>query len=85
MPLLLDLRDQTLVDPKPDSFATRIPCTWMLSTTGRGKDCQSLGSDVLVNKESASTRSAISVPQGCWLIRTEFLVGKATGCTMPPT
>jgi hypothetical protein len=30
---------------------------------------------VLANKESASTRSAISVPQGCWLIRTEFSVG----------
>ena len=49
------------------------------STTGRGKDCKSLDSDVLANKESASTRSAISVPQGCGLIRTEFSVGTATG------
>jgi hypothetical protein len=32
-------------------------------------------SDVLANKESASTRSAISVPQECGLIRTEFSVG----------
>jgi hypothetical protein len=59
----------------PDSFATRTPCTWMHSTTGRGRDCQSLDSDVLANKESASTRSAISVPQECGLIRTEFSVG----------
>jgi hypothetical protein len=75
MPLLLDLPDQTLVDPKPDSIATRTPCTWMHSTTGRGRDCQSLDSNVLANKESASTRSAISMPQGCWVIRTEFSVG----------
>src|SRR5580700_4664050 len=75
MPLLLDLHDQTLVDPKPHSFATRTPCTWGHSTIGRGRDCQSLDSDVLANKESASTRSAISVPQGCWLMRTEFSVG----------
>jgi hypothetical protein len=34
---------------------------------------------VLANKESASTRSAISVPQGCWLIRTEFSVGTGRG------
>jgi len=35
-----------------------------------------LRSDVLANKESPSTRSAISVPHGCWLmIRTEFSVG----------
>ena len=32
---------------KPDSLATRTPCTWMHSTTGRGRDCQSLDSDVL--------------------------------------
>jgi hypothetical protein len=75
MPLLLDLPDQTLVDPKPHSFATRTPCTWGHSTTGRGRDCQSLDSDVLANKESASTRSAISVPKRCWLLRTEFSVG----------
>ena len=47
----------------------------MHSTTGRGIDCQCLDSDVLANKESASTRSAISVPQECGLIRTEFSVG----------
>src|SRR5215469_10291691 len=47
----------------------------MHSTTGRGRDSQSLDSDVLANKKSASTRSAISVPQGCGLIRTEFSVG----------
>src|SRR6516225_8255578 len=47
----------------------------MHSTTGRGRDCQSLHSAVLANKESASTRSAISVPQGWGLIRTEFSVG----------
>ena len=47
----------------------------MHSTTGRGKDCQSLDSDVLANKKSASTRSAVSVPQGRGLIRTEFSVG----------
>jgi hypothetical protein len=47
----------------------------MHSTTGRGRDCESLDSDVLPNKKSASTRSAISVPQGCGLIRTEFSVG----------
>jgi peroxiredoxin len=47
----------------------------MHSTTVRGRDCQSLDSDVLATKESASTRSEISVPQGCWLIRTEFSVG----------
>jgi hypothetical protein len=57
MPLLLDLPDQTLVDPKPHSFATRTPCTWGHSTTGRGRDCQSLDSDVLANKESASVES----------------------------
>jgi len=33
----------------------------------------------LANKESASTRSAISVPQGCWLIGTEFSVGTGRG------
>ncbi len=33
----------------------------------------------LANKESASTRSAISVPQGCWLIGTEFSVGTGFG------
>ena len=60
---------------KPDSFATRTPCSWMHSTTGRGRDCQALDSDVLANRESASTRSAISVPQECGLIRTEFSVG----------
>jgi hypothetical protein len=38
--------DQTFADPKPDSFATRTPCTWMHSTTGRGRDCQSLDSEV---------------------------------------
>ncbi len=37
----------------------------MHSTTGRGRDCQPFDSDVLANKESASTSSAISVPQGC--------------------
>jgi len=42
---------------------------------GRGRDCQSLDSDVLANKESASTGSAISMPQGSWLIRMEFSVG----------
>src|SRR6516164_6086391 len=47
----------------------------MHSTTGRGRDCQSLDSAVLANKESASTRSAISVPQGWGLIRTEFSGG----------
>src|SRR6516164_7864229 len=46
----------------------------MHSTTGRGRDCQSLDSAVLANKESASPRSAISVPQGWGLIRTEFSV-----------
>jgi hypothetical protein len=46
----------------------------MHSTTGRDRDCQSLDSDVLTNKEDAS---AISVPQECWLIRTEFSVGRA--------
>ena len=46
----------------------------MHSTTGRGRDFQSLDCDVLVNKESAPTRSAINVPQVCWLIRTEFSV-----------
>jgi hypothetical protein len=49
----------------------------MHSTTGRGRDCQHLDSDMLASKESASTRSAISVPQGCWLIGTEFSVGTA--------
>jgi hypothetical protein len=34
---------------------------------------------VLANKESASTRSAISVPQECGLIRTEFSVGTGDG------
>jgi hypothetical protein len=63
---------------KPDSFTTRTPCTWMHSTTGRGRDCQSLDSDVLANRESASTRSAISVPQECGLMRTEFSVGRGT-------
>jgi hypothetical protein len=33
------------------------------------------GRDSAANKESAFTRSAISVPQGCWSIRTEFSVG----------
>ena len=47
----------------------------MHSTPGRGRDCQPLDSGVLANKESASTRSAISVPQGCWLRGTEFPVG----------
>jgi hypothetical protein len=47
----------------------------MHSTRGRGRDCQSLDSDVLANKESASTGSAISMPQGSWLIRMEFSVG----------
>jgi len=74
MPLLLDLRDQT--------FANQ---------TGFFRDKNSLHLDALdtwtkqrlpafrlgcaANKESASTRSAISVPQGCWLIGTEFSVG----------
>ena len=49
----------------------------MHSTTGRGRDCQSLDSAVLANKESASTRSAISVPQGWGVIRTEFSVGSS--------
>jgi len=49
----------------------------MHSMTGRGKDSQSLDSDVLANEKSASTRSAISVPQGCGLIPTEFSVGTA--------
>jgi hypothetical protein len=44
MPLLLDLRDQTPVDPKPDSIAKRTPFSWMHSTTGRGRDGQSLDS-----------------------------------------
>jgi hypothetical protein len=58
----------------------------MHSTTGRGIDCQYLDSDVLANKESASTRSAISVPQECGLIRTEFSVGtryKVSGTKEP--
>jgi len=76
MPLLLDLRDQTFLI-KLDSFATRTPCTEMHSTHGRGRNSQPLDSDVLANKDSASTRSAISVPQGCGLIRTEFSVGRA--------
>src|ERR1700688_4190043 len=75
MPLLLDLPDQTPVDPKPDSIAKRTPFSWMHSTTGRGRDGQSLDSDVLVNKKRQSTRSATSVPQGCRLILTEFSVG----------
>jgi site-specific DNA recombinase len=54
----------------------------MHSTTGRGRDCQSLDSDVLANEKSASMRSAISVPQGRWLIRTEFSVG--TGANLQP-
>ena len=48
----------------------------MHSMPGRGRDCQPLDSDVLANKESAFTGSAISVPQGCWLIGTEFSVGE---------
>jgi AraC-like DNA-binding protein len=83
MPLLHDLPDQTLVDPRPHPFATRTPYTWMHSTTGRGRDCQSLDPDVLANKESPLTRSAISVPKGCWLIRTEFSVG--TGAAIKHT
>jgi hypothetical protein len=50
---------------------------------GRGRDCQHLDSDVLANKESASTRSAISVPQGCWLIGTEFSAGTGRACSWP--
>jgi hypothetical protein len=46
MPLLLDLRDQTFAN-QTGPFTTRTPCTWMHSTTGRGRDCQSLDSDVL--------------------------------------
>src|SRR5215469_16684108 len=56
---------------------TRTPCTWMYSTTRRSRDSQSLDSDVLANKKGASTRSAISVPQGCGVIQTEFSVGTA--------
>jgi hypothetical protein len=58
-----------------DFFRDTNSLHWMHSTTGRGRACQSLESDVLANKKSASTRSTISVPQGCGLIRTEFSVG----------
>src|SRR5258708_31948121 len=56
MPLLLGLPDQTFADPKPDSFATRTPCTWMHPTTGRDRDCQSLDSEVLANKKTSVHR-----------------------------
>jgi hypothetical protein len=51
---------------------------------GRDRDCQSLDSDVLTNKQSASTRSAISAPRGCWLIRTEFSVGTVRAAPPAP-
>jgi hypothetical protein len=56
MPLLLGLPDQTFADPKPDSIATRTPCTWMHPTTGRDRDCQSLDSEVLANKKTSVHR-----------------------------
>jgi hypothetical protein len=34
---------------------SRTPCSWMHSTTGRGRHRQSLDSDVLADKKSAST------------------------------
>jgi hypothetical protein len=48
----LDLPDQPFAD-RNRIVSPRTPFTWMHSTTGRGRDCQSLDCDVLANKESA--------------------------------
>jgi hypothetical protein len=77
MTLLLDLRDQTFADQNRVLSRHELPAPRCTRRLGRGRDCQPLDSDVLANKESASTRSAISVPQGCGVIGTEFSVGTA--------
>ena len=75
MTLLLDLRDQTFADQNRffrDKNSLHLDA---LDAWTRRRLPAPLNSDVLANKESASTRSAISVPQGCGVIGTEFSVG----------
>jgi len=71
MPLLLDLPNQTLVDPRPDSFATRTPCTWKYSSTVRRRGFPASRVQFSALSPVSSTRSAISVPQE---MRREFSV-----------
>jgi hypothetical protein len=79
MTLLLDLRDQTFADQNGILSRQELPAPRCTRRLDEAETASLLNSDVLANKESASTRSAISVPQLCWLIGTEFSVGTATG------
>ena len=75
MPLLLDLRGQTVADQNQILSRHELPAVGCTRRLDEAETASLLDSAVLANKESASTRSAISVPQGWGLIRTEFSVG----------
>jgi hypothetical protein len=78
MPLLLDLAVQTLAD-QTGFFRDTNSCTWVHSTAGRGRDCQSIGSDVLANKETSVHRGDLRLAcrKNAGGIRTEFSAGTA--------